>query len=34
MAEVTPNQSEESRYNLLTDALQQSCGKITNNILR
>lgn len=30
---IPPQQSEESRYNLLTDALQQSCGKITNNIL-
>merc|ERR1719378_141253 len=37
MAQATPessdSQSEESRYNLLRDALQQTCGKITNNIL-
>jgi len=33
MAESTSNQTEESRYNLLTDALEQSCSKITNNIL-
>ena len=36
MANKNPNETvtEESRYNIFQDAIQQSCHKIVHNILR
>ena len=36
MASKNPNETvtEESRYNIFQDAIQQSCHKIVHNILR